>query len=197
MIADGAANIRSRARGRPRPPPDWQPFSVSLNLASPSSRRVRRSRAGRCRRARLGDPLILNTPVVSDKAPYQKPESREERRQPRPDPGLVGPSTGLIVAVRIGVAGIRHAPFLFLGPTDLVSKLLTDRNVPARTASHARHDQATISIRPSTAPGHLSIRATSFPVRRRARGDRPLRPSAFGAGARAHSARRPTRSGTS
>ena len=53
---------------------------------------VRRCRTSRRRRARLS-PLLMSTPapVVSDSPPYQKPESGEGRRQPRPEPGSVRP----------------------------------------------------------------------------------------------------------
>jgi hypothetical protein len=90
---------------------------ATVKLASPSSRhRSRWSRTSRCGRARLSNPLMFNAPVISDNAPYQKPESGEERRQPRPKSGLAGPSTRRIVAVRIVVAGIRHVSFPSLGP---------------------------------------------------------------------------------
>jgi hypothetical protein len=45
----------------------------------------------------------MSPPVISDCASYQKPESGEGRRKPRPEPGLVGVVTAR--AVRIGVAG--------------------------------------------------------------------------------------------
>jgi hypothetical protein len=83
-------------------------------------------------RDRLSDPLILNAPVISNKPPYQKPEGSEERHQPRPHSELVVPSTRLIVAVRIGMAGIRHVPFHFVGLQMPINKWLIARNVPGR-----------------------------------------------------------------
>jgi hypothetical protein len=54
------------------------------------------------------------TPIIPDKSAYQKPEGSEGRRQPRPEPGLVGPSnagtTRLIVALWV-IAGVGHVPF--------------------------------------------------------------------------------------
>jgi hypothetical protein len=61
---------------------------------------------------------MLNAPIVSEQATYQKPESGEGRCQPWPDAGLVGPSARGVAAIRIGVAGIRHLPFTSLGTTD-------------------------------------------------------------------------------
>jgi hypothetical protein len=54
---------------------------------------------------------VLNTPIISEKATYQKPESGEGRRQPRPEPGSDTVIARLIAA---GVAWIRHdsTPFL-------------------------------------------------------------------------------------
>jgi hypothetical protein len=55
---------------------------------------------------------MINPPVISDSAPYQKSKNGEGRRQPPPEAGFVGPSGAvtarLIVAVRIGVAGVGH-----------------------------------------------------------------------------------------
>jgi hypothetical protein len=60
---------------------------------------------------------MLNAPIISQNAPYQKPERGEARGQPWPEPGLIRPSRAvtarLITAVGIGVAGIRHVPFPF------------------------------------------------------------------------------------
>jgi hypothetical protein len=60
---------------------------------------------------------MISPPVISEKPPYQKPESGEGRRQPRPEPGSVrsldAVAARLIVAVRIGVAGVRHDSTLF------------------------------------------------------------------------------------
>ena len=60
--------------------------------------------------------LMIGPPVISDSPSYQKSENGEGRRQPRPEADFVaGAVTArLIVAVRIGVTGVRHVPFRFL-----------------------------------------------------------------------------------
>jgi hypothetical protein len=134
---------------RARLAPRLEPWRTHLGR-SPSFGRwsvLRWGRTSRCRWARLS-PLLIPAPIISDSSPYQKPESGEGRRQPRPESGSVKALDAVTARLIVPAAGIiiTHVAFpLWVGLPMLVSKLLTARNVPA-------HEHPLLCQKPGSLP---------------------------------------------